>query len=164
MLVVAAALVMGIGSGIAAADDDSATRDANKKAAAKAKALKTYAGKLVLSPDAPPASGDELPDYLAFNLSKDGSYELIKGPPWPFHVSLVLASPTKSVTLVVADKTDKKLSPLLSSTITPTGGNKLVLARAEATVAAGFAADTTYVVRVLAGKKILAKAELRLRD
>jgi hypothetical protein len=150
--------------GAARADDKSATADANKKAAAKLKALRPFTGKLVLSPDAPPASSDELPGYLKGNLSPDGAYELIKGPPWPFHVALVLATPTKSVTLVVTDKTDAKATPLLTATITPAGDRKLVLAHADATIAAGFAAHKTYEVRLLAGKKVLAKAELLLRD
>lgn len=148
----------------AAADDASATAEANKKAAARAKALRPYAGKLVISPDAPPASGDELPGYLKLNLSKDGAYELIKGPPWPFHVSAVLAAPAKQVVLVIVDKADPKLEPLLSVSFTLTNDRKLLLAQTEATIAAGFAANKPYVVRLMLGKMILAKAELLLRD
>jgi len=163
-MIVAALAFLIVVVGSAHADDKSATADANKKAAAKLKALKPYTGKLVISPDAPPASGDELPGYLDGNLSADGAYELIKGPPWPFHVTLVLATPTKTVTLVVTDKADAKAKPLLTATITPSGNRKLVLARADATIAAGFAAHKLYAVRLLAGKKVLAKAELLLRD
>jgi hypothetical protein len=163
MLVAALAFVTVV-VGAARADDKSATAEANKKAAAKAKALKPFTGKLVISPDAPPGSSDALPGYLEGNLSSDGGYELIKGPPWPFHVALVLATPTKSVTLVVTDKADAKAEPLLTATIAPAGDRKLVLARAEATIAAGFSASRPYVVKVMAGKKQLAKAELLLRD
>lgn len=161
-VLVAIAMLMVVGT--ASADDKSATADANKKAAAKAKALKPYAGKLVISPDAPPTIGDELPRYLEGNLSKDGNYELIKGPPWPFHVALVLAAPQKAVTLVVVDKADPKAAPLFTAPISLTGDRKLVLAKAEANIAAGFAASKPYVVRVMLGKKILGKAELLLRD
>lgn len=163
MIVVTLAFVVML-VGVASANDKTATADANKKAAAKLKALKPFTGKLVISPDAPPGNGDELPGYLEGNLSADGAYELIKGPPWPFHVTLVLKTPTKTVTLVVTDKTDAKAKPLLTATITPSGDRKLVLARAEATIAAAFAAHKVYVVRLLAGKKVLAKAELLLRD
>lgn len=131
---------------------------------ANAKALKPYAGKLVISPDAAPTIGNELPAYLRGNLSKDGSYELIKGPPWPFHVTAVLVTATKTVTLVITDKADAKSVPLLSVPFTLAGNRKLLLAQAEATIAAGFAASKTYVVRLMAGKKQLAKSELTLRD
>jgi hypothetical protein len=162
-IVAALALVMMV-VGAAHADDKTATADANKKAAAKAKALKPLVGKLVISPDAPPSNGDELPDYIMGNLSSDGAYELIKGPPWPFHVALVLPRATKSVTLVVTDKADAKAAPLLTAPIATGGDHKLVLANAEANIAAGFAAHKVYVVKVVAGKKTLAKAELLLRD
>ncbi len=163
-MIVAALAFLLVVTGAAHADDKSATSDANKKAAAKLKALKPFTGKLVISPDAPPASGDELPGYLKGNLSADGAYELIKGPPWPFHMTMVLATPAKAVTLVVTDKADAKATPLLMATITPSGDRKLVLSRADATIAAGFAAHKTYEVRLLSGKKVLAKASLLLRD
>ncbi len=162
-LAVAMAVLMLV-VGRAGANDKTATADANKTAAAKAKALRPYAGKLVISPDAPPANSDELPGYLAGNLSKDGSYELLKGPPWPFHVTLVLAAPAKAITLLITDKVDAKAAPLLSVPFTLGGGRKLLLAQAEATIAAGFAANKVYVVRVMLGKKQLAKSELTLRD
>jgi len=162
VVVVAVALVALFGN--AFADDKSATADANKKAAAKSKALKPFAGKLVISPDAPPSNGDELPGYLKGNLSSDNTYELLKGPPWPFHVVLVLAVPQKAVTLVITDKEDAKAAPLLTADLKPGGDKKLVLAQSSATVAAGFAASKFYVVRLMAGKKQLAKAELLLRD
>lgn len=164
MRAIVVALCLLAAAGTARANDKSATADANKKAAEKAKSLKPFTGKLVISPDAPPAGSDDLPGYLKGNLSADGAYDLIKGPPWPFHVTVVLAAPTKSVTLAIADKADPKAPPLLTAVITPANGNKLVLAHAEATVAAGFAASKTYVVTLVAGKKHLAKSELTLRD
>jgi hypothetical protein len=126
------------------------------------KALKPYAGKLVISPDTPPATLDELPAFLKGNHSKDNAYDLIKGPPWPFHLVGVLAKDAKKVTLTVADKADKQLAPLLSIELTPM--RKVVIAHAEATVAAGFAANKTYVVRLSSGKTVLAKSELTLHD
>ncbi|HTL38824.1 MAG TPA: hypothetical protein VL326_37090 [Kofleriaceae bacterium] len=130
--------------------------------AASDKAFKPYAGRLVISPDTPPATLDELPDFLKGNLSKDNAYDLVKGPPWPFHMVGVLAKDAKKVTLVVADKDDKNLTPLLSIELTPM--RKIVIAHTEATVAAGFAAHKTYVVRVMNGKTLLAKSELTLHD
>jgi len=126
------------------------------------KAFKPYVGRLVVSPDTPPATLDELPAFLKGNLTKDNAYDLIKGPPWPFHLVGVLAKDLKSVTLVVADKADKKLTPLLSIDLKPM--RKLVIAHAEATIAAGFAANKTYVVRLMSGKTVLAKSELTLHD
>ena len=124
--------------------------------------LKPYAGKVVISPDTPPGTLDELPDYLKGNLSKDSAYDLVKGPPWPFHLVGVLVKDLKKVTLVVADKDDKKLTPLLSIELTPM--RKIVIAHAEATIAAGFAAHKTYVVRLMNGKTVLARSELTLHD
>lgn len=140
------------------------TTAAPAAADARAKALEPYAGKVIVSPDAPPREGDELPAYLKFNYSKDGTYELIKGPPWPFHVTAVLAAPAKQVTLVIADKADKKLTPLVSATFAPANNRKLLIAQASATVEAGFTANKTYVLRLLVGKKVVARAELLLRD
>jgi hypothetical protein len=126
------------------------------------KTFKPYAGRLVISPDTPPATLDELPGFLQFNLAKDNAYDLVKCPPWPFHMVGVLAKDAKKVTLVVADKADKKLTPLLSIELTPM--RKIVIAHSEATIAAGFAANKTYVVRLLNGKTVLAKSELTLHD
>jgi hypothetical protein len=39
-----------------------------------------------------------------------------------------------------------------------------VIAHTEATIAADFAATKTYVVRLMLGKTVLARAELSLRD
>jgi hypothetical protein len=124
--------------------------------------LEPYAGKIVISPDTPPGTLDELPAYLKANLSKDSAYDLVKGPPWPFHLVGVLAKNLEKVTLVIADKADKKLAPLLSIELTPM--RKIVIAHAEATIAAGFAANKTYVVRLMNGKTVLAKSEVTLHD
>lgn len=132
--------------------------------AANAKALKPYVGKLVISPDKPPSTQGELPGYLKVNLTSDGAYDLVKGPPWPFHVTAVLAKPLKEVTLVITDKADPKAAPMLSSPFKLANDRKLLLAQSEATIAAGFAASKTYVVKLMNGKKQLAKAELTLRD
>lgn len=128
---------------------------------ASADELKPYAGKLVISPDTPPTVASELPAFLKANITKDASYELIKGPPWSMHLVAVLAKDAKQVKLELADKTDKKLTPLVSIDLAPK--RRLVIAHADATVAAGFASGKTYVVRLLAGKKVLARSELTLR-
>jgi hypothetical protein len=77
------------------------------------KPFKLFVGKVVISPDTPPGTLDELPAFLKINLSKDNAYDVTKGPPWPFHLVGVLAKDLKKVTLVIADKDDKKLTPLL---------------------------------------------------
>ena len=129
---------------------------------ASEKPWRPYVGKLVISPDTPPGTLDELPAFLKINLSKDNSYDITKGPPWPFHLVGVIAKDLKKVTLVIADKDDKKLTPLLSIELKPM--RKIVIAHAEATIAAGFAAQKTYVVRLMNGKTVLAKSELKLHD
>lgn len=68
------------------------------------------------------------------------------------------------MTLVITDKADRQSAVLLSVPFTLAGNRKLLLAQAEATIAAGFAASKTYVVRLMAGKKQLARSELTLRD
>jgi hypothetical protein len=128
------------------------------------KGLAPYAGNVVISPDAPPATVAELPGYLKANLSPDGKYEVLHGPPWPFHLVAVLARPAASVRLEITDPADPKAAPLLSAPFSLPGDKKLLLAEATPTIAAGFAANHTYLVRILTGKKLVAKAELRLRD
>ena len=127
------------------------------------KALDKYAGQIVVSPDAPPPGIDELPGFLATYAAKDGRYDLIKGPPWPMHLVAVLARDpgAQPVTLVFADKADKKLEPIHS--ITVSSKRRIVLARTEATIAAGFESGKTYVLRIMLGKTVLARAELTLR-
>lgn len=128
------------------------------------KALKPYAGRIVYSPDEPPASLGELPGFLKINATADNHYDVIHGPPWPMHLVAVLAKDPgdKPVTLVFADKADKKLAALHSVEVKPQRG--IVIATTEANVAAGFASNTTYVVRVMQGKKVLARAEITLKD
>src|SRR5258706_4996415 len=68
------------------------------------KALKPYAGQIVLSPDTPPTSFDELPAFLKANAVKAGRYELTK---WDVNFVGVLAKSADKVTLAVADPTKK---------------------------------------------------------
>ena len=128
------------------------------------KAFKRYAGRLVYSPDTPPTQLDAIPKFLELNATKDNAYDVIKGPPWPMNLVAVLAKEpgTKQVQLVFADKADKKLTPIHAVDVQ--SKKKLVIARTEATIAAGFAAGKTYVVRVMLGKTVLAKAEITLKD
>ncbi len=126
-------------------------------------ALKPYLGKIVISPDAPPTAASELPAYLAANAVKSGGYDLIKGPPWPMHLVGVLPRDvSKPIMLVFTDQADKKQTPLFS--IEVGSKQRIVIAHTEATVAAGFAANRTYMVRLMHGKLVLAKAELTLRE
>jgi hypothetical protein len=124
---------------------------------ARADALKPYAGRVVISPDAPPASVDELPAFLKANVTKDNAYDLIKGPPWPFHLVGVLAKDYKTVTLVVLDGK----TALISIDLSP--AHRIVIAHAEATEAAGFASEKTYRIELRAGKTVVAKCQLKLR-
>jgi hypothetical protein len=126
--------------------------------------LKPYAGRIVYSPDAPPTAHDELPRYLKANAVAANTYDVIKGPPWPMHLTAVLAKDpgTKPVQLVFADKADKKLATMHAVEVKPM--KKIMLATAEATIAAGFASNKTYVVRLMQGKTVLAKAEITLKD
>lgn len=127
-------------------------------------ALAPYKGRLVVSPDAPPSNLDELPSFLKANATADNRYDLIKGPPWPMHLVAVLAKDpgTKPIALVFADKDDKKLATMHSVEVR--AQKRLVLASSEVTIAAGFASNKTYVIRLVQGKTVLAKAELHLRD
>lgn len=96
-------------------------------------------------------------------MATDSHYELVEGPPWPLHLVAVLGKRVKQVTLVVFATDEPKHAPLLSVPLTPAQGT-LVMAHAEAIAAAGFAVRTTYVVQIVAGKKSIARAELRLRE
>jgi hypothetical protein len=124
--------------------------------------LKPYAGRIVFSPDAPPTQRDDFPRYLKANAVADNSYDVLKGPPWQFHLVAVLAKDpgTKPIALVFADKDDKKLKTMHSVEVR--AQQKIVTATSEATDAAGFAANKTYVVRLMQGKTVLAKAQLHL--
>jgi hypothetical protein len=117
----------------------------------------------VISPDAPPSAASELPAYLAANAVKTNEYDLIKGPPWPMHlVGVIPRDVTKPLVLVFTDKADKKQTPVVSTEIS--SKQRIVIAHTEATIAAGFAATKTYVVRLMLGKTVLARAEITLRD
>lgn len=124
---------------------------------ARADALKPYVGKVVISPDTPPANVDELPAFLKANFVKDNAYDLIKGPPWPFHLVGVLPKDYKTVTLVVLDGK----TALISIDLAP--ARRIVIAHTEATEAAGFANEKTYRVELRAGKNVVAKCQLKLR-
>jgi hypothetical protein len=127
---------------------------------ASADALERYAGKLVISPDAPPTEIGELPNYLEANVSKDATYPIVKGPPWAMHIVGVLARDAKTVTLTITEKGSSK--PLVSTELTPV--RRIVIAHTEATIAAGFANHEAYDVRLVSGKRVLAKATLEIRD
>ena len=125
--------------------------------------LKPYVGRIVISPETPPTAASELPAYLAANAVKTNEYDLIKGPPWPMHlVGVIPKDVTKPLTLVITDKSDKTQTPLLSTEVS--SKQRIMVAHTEATIAAGFAATKTYLVRLMLGKTVLAKAELTLRE
>lgn len=126
-------------------------------------AFKPYVGRIVISPEVPPSLASELPAYLAANAVKGDEYDLIKGPPWPMHLVGVLPRNVKKpIELVIFEKGDAKQTPLVS--VDATSKQRIVIAHTEATIAAGFSAHKTYVVRLMLGKAVLAKALLTLRD
>jgi hypothetical protein len=131
-------------------------------AAAATDPLAPFKGRVVISSEVPPTDGTKLPAYLEANADKDNSYIVTKGAPWSLHMVAVLVKDTKQIKLELADKADKKLAPLVSIDLVPK--HKLVIAHAQATIAAGFAADKTYVVRLFAGKTVVARADVTLRD
>jgi hypothetical protein len=138
-----------VSTGLASADD---------------KAFKPYVGKIVVSPDAPPTVFDELPRFLKINVQADGAYDVRKGPPWQINFVAVLSKEpgAKPVTLALADKADKNLTPMHSVALT--AKRRVVIGKLEATVAASFAAHKTYVMRIMLGKTVLAKCEITLKD
>src|SRR3954463_2600401 len=104
------------------------------------KALKPYAGHVVLSPDAPPVSFDELPAFLKANAAKDGHYELTK---WTVSFVGVLAKPADKVTLTVIDPA-KPADALVSIEL---GVKRLVvIGNFKLSKAAGFELRKPYVV------------------
>jgi hypothetical protein len=117
-----------------------------------------YDGRIVISPDPVPTTSDQLPGFLAANAAKDGHYELVKGPPWKIHLIGFLPRDADKVELVFVDG-DK---PLQTSPVS--AKRKVVVASTTATTEAGFEANHTYAVRLVAGTTVLAKAELRLRN
>ena len=124
-----------------------------------AKLVKQYAGRVVISPDPPPTIGTELRAYLEANATKDNTYEAIKGSPWEIHlVGVLSAEPKTSITLELVDKAT------VLHALDVAAKQRLVISSVKLTTAAGFEANKTYEVRVVAGKKVLAKARLRLRE
>lgn len=120
---------------------------------------KPYVGKIVITKQAPPKTAGELPEFLAANVSKDGTYELIGGTPWDMNLVAVLPKDqTGTLTLEFLDG-GKSMHELEVG-----ARGKLVVAHAQATTAAGFAAHKSYELRIMAGKTVLAKAELFLRE
>jgi hypothetical protein len=120
---------------------------------ARADLVKGYAGRIVISPDPPPTIASDLAGYVKANVTKDDAYEAIKGSPWQIHLVGFLSADATDVTLEIGE--DKL----------PVAVNKrLVISSTKLTIAAGFEANKTYPVRLVAGKKVLARATLRLRD
>jgi hypothetical protein len=124
--------------------------------------LKPYVGRIVISPDKPPMFAEELPTYLAASAVKDDDYPIAKGSPWDLWLVAVLPKETtKQHVLHIVNKADPK-NPLLVIDVPVT--KRYVIINAEATVEAGFAANKSYAVRLLLGKKVVAKSTLTLRD
>jgi hypothetical protein len=123
------------------------------------KALKAFAGQIVMSPDAPPSRFDDLPKYLKSNVTKDGHYELIK---WEVNFVGVLAKPTDKVTLVVGDPAAKQDKDLISIELPVK--RLVVIGHFAPTKAASFAAGKPYEVTLVAGKVVVAKAVLVLHQ
>lgn len=133
-------IVLVVLAGIAHADD---------------KALKPYAGQVVLSPDVPSGNFNELPAFLKANYDKSSHYEFIK---WDVNFVGVLAKPAEKVTLVVSDEKTELVSIELATS------RQVVIGHFKPTKAAGFAAGKTYAVTLVSGKATVAKAELALRE
>lgn len=127
---------------------------------ARADLVKQYAGRVVISPDAPPTIGSELAAYVKANVTKDDAYDAIKGSPWTINLVGFLTADAAEVTLELVD--DPKKPPLESLAVA--AKKRLVISTVKLTTAAGFEANKTYAVRLVSGKKLLAKAQLRLRD
>lgn len=125
--------------------------------------VKQHAGKIVISPDPVPTEAGALAAYVRANLVKDGAYELIKGAPWEINlVGFLARAPGKrQVTLVIADAGDPKAAPL--AVLEVASQQRIVISRAIATAAAGFEEGTTYAVRLMLGKLVLARCTLKLR-
>ena len=123
-------------------------------AVARADLAKDHAGRIVISPDPPPTLASELPAYVKANATKDNAYEAIKGSPWQIHLVGFLSTDAGEVTLEIGEL-DK---------LGVAAKKRLVITSTKLTTAAGYEANKTYAVRLVAGKKVLAKATLRLRD
>jgi hypothetical protein len=127
---------------------------------AHADPLKSFAGQIVLSHDAPSPSFSELPAYLKANADKSGHYEMLH---WDVNFVGVLAKPADKVTLVVTDPATK--TALVE--IELAASRQVVIGHFKPTKAAGFAAGTVYAVTLVtlgSGKTVVAKAELVLRE
>ncbi|HEU0032754.1 MAG TPA: hypothetical protein VFQ53_19115 [Kofleriaceae bacterium] len=129
-----------------------------------AKLVKQYSGRVVISPDAAPTLATELPAHVKANAVAGDHYELVKGPPWVIHIVGFLAKDPGAATvqLVLTDVDDKQAEPVVSVDVATK--NRLVITKTEATTAAGFVDNHTYLVRLMHGKTVLAKAELKLRN
>jgi hypothetical protein len=114
---------------------------------------KDYAGRIVISPDPPPTLATELRAYIEANATKGDAYEAIKGSPWSINL----------VGFLKTDATDVMLE-IGPEKLPVSAKKRLVISSTKLTSAAGFESNKTYEVRLVAGKKLLAKATLRLRD
>lgn len=120
---------------------------------ARADLAKDYTGRIVISPDPPPALATDLAAYVKANAVKGDAYEAIKGSPWAIHL---IGFATVDATEATLEIGEEKLPVAIKK--------RVVVASTKLTSAAGFTANTTYPVRLMNGKKLLAKATLRLRD
>ena len=128
------------------------------------KLVRQYAGKIVISPDPIPTVEADLATFVKLNAAKDGRYELTKSPPWEIHLLGFLSKEpgAAEVSLVFAELGDPKLAAFHTMQVAVT--RRIVNANAKVTIAAGFQAGKTYVLRLMRNKTVFAKAELTLRD
>jgi hypothetical protein len=124
--------------------------------------LRQYDGRIVISPDPIPTVADDLPGFLKAQAAKDGHYELIKGPPWKIHLIGFLAKDPGAAP-VKLELTEKGAKTALHS-LDVSAKRKIVVSSTTATTEAGFEANKTYLVQLVAGGAVLAKAELLLRN
>ena len=120
---------------------------------AHADLVKDYAGRIVISPDPPPTLASDLPAYIKANVTKGDAYDAIKGSPWTINLVGFLKTEATDVTLEIGPE---KLPVTVKK--------RLVISSTKLTTAAGFESNKTYDVRLVAGKKLLARATLHLRD
>ncbi len=124
-----------------------------------ASVVKEYAGRIVISPDPTPTLATELPAHIKANAVAGDHYELIKGPPWKLHlVGALSKDPGGQVQLVIGED---KAEPLVAVDVA--AKSRLVVVNTDATTVAGFVANKTYNVQLVAKKAVLAKATLTLR-
>jgi hypothetical protein len=120
---------------------------------AHADLAKDYAGRIVISPDPPPTLATELPAYVKANAVTGDAYDAIKGSPWQINL----------VGFLKADATDVMLE-IGPEKLPVSAKKRLVISSTKLTTAAGFESNKTYEVRLVSGKKLLARATLHLRD